>query len=408
MYVIIGGSAAAISCIAGIRSIDTATPITLITEETDTNYARPMISYWLCGKTTAENMHFRAPSFYADNGVTVLCGNKAEAIDAKNKTVTLNTGKHIAYSKLLLATGSRPFVPPVEGLESVSQMFTFMTLESANALAAALQPESRVLIVGAGLTGLKCAEGIHGRCGKITVVDFAPRILPAVLDAKAAAMVQTHMEKAGIAFRLSTGVASFEKDVAKLQTGEEIPFDILVMAVGVRPNTQLLADIGGAVNKGIIINAHCQTSLPDIYAAGDCAEGTDVQTAAGRILPLWPVAMAEGRCAGINMAGGTADNTDNVAVNATGLFGLHMITAGVYDGEDYIEQSQGSYKRLITKDGVLRGMIMLGDVARAGIYTNLIRTAEPLADIDFELIKKAPQLMAFSRSQRAQQLGGEV
>ena len=407
-YVIIGGSAAAIGCIEGVRSVDKTGEIILITGETEWNYSRPLISYLLEGKTTRDKMWCRPDSFFTRNGVTVKAGVLATALDAGDRTVRLSTGERLAYDRLLAATGSRPFVPPIPGLETVERTFCFQTLSDASSLAEALRPESRVLILGAGLTGVKCAEGIRGLCAQIAIADLAPRVLPAVLDDTAAAMVQARMEEKGVRFYLNDSAAAFRGNTARLQSGTELEFDVLVTAVGVRPNTQLVADAGGAVDRGILVDGRCATTLPDVYAAGDCAQGYDAVSGEKRMLPLWPNAVLQGETAGINMAGGRADYTQGIALNASGVFGLHMVTAGSYEGESFTVQRDGSYKRLVTADGVLKGVIMVGDVSRAGIYTDLIRKKKPLSEIDFDLIRESPQLMAFSQKDRRVQLGGEV
>lgn len=407
-YVIIGGSAAAIGCIEGVRSVDKTGEIILITGETEWNYSRPLISYLLEGKTTRDKMWCRPDSFFTRNGVTVKAGVLATALDAGDRTVRLSTGERLAYDRLLAATGSRPFVPPIPGLETVERTFCFQTLSDASALAEALRPESRVLILGAGLTGVKCAEGIRGLCAQIAIADLAPRVLPAVLDDTAAAMVQARMEEKGVRFYLNDSAAAFRGNTARLQSGTELEFDVLVTAVGVRPNMQLVADAGGAVDRGILVDGRCATTLPDVYAAGDCAQGYDAVSGEKRMLPLWPNAVLQGETAGINMAGGRADYTQGIALNASGVFGLHMVTAGSYEGESFTVQRDGSYKRLVTADGVLKGVIMVGDVSRAGIYTDLIRKKKPLSEIDFDLIRESPQLMAFSQKDRRVQLGGEV
>ena len=407
-YVIIGGSAAAIGCIEGVRSVDKTGEIILITGETEWNYSRPLISYLLEGKTTRDKMWCRPDSFFTRNGVTVKAGVLATALDAGDRTVRLSTGERLAYDRLLAATGSRPFVPPIPGLETVERTFCFQTLSDASALAEALRPASRVLILGAGLTGVKCAEGIRGLCAQIAIADLAPRVLPAVLDDTGAAMVQARMEEKGVRFYLNDSAAAFRGNTARLQSGTELEFDVLVTAVGVRPNTQLVADAGGAVDRGILVDGRCATTLPDVYAAGDCAQGYDAVSGEKRMLPLWPNAVLQGETAGINMAGGRADYTQGIALNASGVFGLHMVTAGSYEGESFTVQRDGSYKRLVTADGVLKGVIMVGDVSRAGIYTDLIRKKKPLSEIDFDLIRESPQLMAFSQKDRRVQLGGEV
>lgn len=406
-YVIIGNSAAAVGTIEGIRQVDGAGSITVISDEAYHTYSRPLISYLLCGKTTEEKMKYRPDDFYEKNGVTLLLGRHVCAIRPGEKTVLLEDGEKIAYDKLMVATGSRPFIPPMEGLEMVKKRFTFMTLKDAKTLEAALTPKSRVLIVGAGLIGLKCAEGIHGRVGSIAVVDLADRILPSILDAEGSSIVQRLLEAKGIVFYLSDSVRQFLPERALLQSGKEIEFDVVVIAVGVRPNTELVAQAGGKVSRGIATNDCGETSLPDIYAAGDCCESYDITTGQNRILALLPNAYMQGEAAGIAMAGGEAHFKKAVPMNAIGFFGLHMITAGSYDGDaEVLQDSEGNYKKLVTKDGLLKGYILIGNVERAGIYTSLIREQTPLAAIDYQLIKEKPQLMAFSRKQRAEKLGG--
>lgn len=405
-YVIIGNSTAAIGCIEGIRSVDENGPITVISDEPYPPYSRPLISYLLYGSTTEEKMRTRPADFYETQKVKTMLGKKAVHVDSQHKTVTLDSGESISFDKLLIATGSCPFIPPMEGLEHVEKKFTFLKLDDAKALQENLRPESRVLIVGAGLIGLKCAEGIRDRVGSITVVDLADRILPSILDPTGSKMIQQHIEKHGISFLLGDSVAKFEKNRAHLKSGKTVDFDLLVIAVGVRPNTQLAAEAGCQVGKGIVIDEHSATSIPDIYAAGDCCECRDITSGQRRILAILPNAYLQGETAGVNMAGGEKSFANAVPMNAIGFFGLHVLTAGSYDGEEIVESGTGTYKKLIVRDNLLKGFILIGEIARAGIYTSLIREQIPLNTVDFELLKKKPQLMAFTAERRAEKLGG--
>ncbi len=403
-YVIIGNSAAAVGCIEGIRQEDKSGPITVVTDEPYHTYSRPLISYLLLGKTDEERMKYRPDGFYEENGVTLLAGKRAEKIDPESKTVLLDDGQALSYDKLLVAAGSRPFVPPIKGLDGVENAFTFMTLDSAKALEKALGPDKRVLILGAGLIGLKCAEGIAGRVGSLTVADLADHILPSILDSEAAAMVQRHIEDHGVSFLLGDGVDSFEGNTAVLKSGKKVPFDLLVICVGVRPNTSLVSEAGGEVARGIRVDPGCATTIPDVYAAGDCTESFDVSSGQERILALLPNAYMQGRCAGTNMAGGEAVYDHAIPMNAIGFFGYHVLTAGTYTGEIYRSAEGCSLKKLFYENDRLKGYILLGDVARAGIYTSLIRKETPLSSIDFALICEKPQLMAFTREERKEML----
>ena len=408
-YVIIGNGTAAVGTIEGIRAVDPEGPITVISEEPYHVYGRPLISYMLLGKTTEDKMlQYRPTDFYEKNGVKALLGRKAASIDAAAKTVVLEDGEKIPYDKLCICTGSRPFVPPMAGLDTVEDKTSFMTLDDAKHLDAMLGTEhdKRVLIIGAGLIGLKCAEGIYQRVKELTVIDLAPRILPNVLTEMPASIIQKHIESKGVKFLLEDSVEQFEPHTAHLKSGKTVDFDVLVVAVGVRPNTELAAGAGCEVNRGIVTDARSATTVPDIYAAGDCAISHDITADTDRILAILPNAYMQGETAGHNMAGDPHEFTKAVPMNASGFMGLHMITAGSYEGETYLEQDEDHYKLLVTRDNHLVGFIMIGDVDRAGIYTSLIREQTPLDTIDFDLIREKPQLMAFSRAERAKKLGG--
>ena len=405
-YVILGNSAAAVGCIEGIRSVDPNGAITVISDEPYSVYSRPLISYLLEGRTTLEKMKYRPDDFYEKNHVQTILGVKAEKVDSGAKTVLLENGESVSYDRLLIATGSRPFVPPMEGLDHVEKKFSFMKLDDAKALEASLTKESRVLIVGAGLIGLKCAEGIRDRVHSITVIDLADRILPSILDEEGSAMMKKFLEGQGLTFHLNDSVAQFGPDGAELKSGKWVGFDILVVAVGVRPNTQLATEAGCQVGRGVTIDEHSRTSVTDIYAAGDCCECLDMADGQTRILAILPNAYLQGETAGVNMAGGEKVFDKAIPMNAIGFFGQHIITAGSYDGEEWTEKSNDTYKKLVTKDNRLRGFILIGNVARAGIYTAMIREATPIDSVDFELMKQKPQLMAFAFDQRAAKLGG--
>lgn len=412
-YVIIGNGVAAAGCIEGIRSVDKLSKITVISAENHAVYCRPLISYYLEGKTTLDKMNYRDDDFYETNGCEVIYGKQAVKIDKDSKTVTLDDNTKINYDSLCIATGSSPFVPSFSGLETVQNKFSFMTIDDTLALEKAITKDSKVLIIGAGLIGLKCAEGIRDKVSEITVCDLADRILSSILDNECAALMQKHLEKHGIKFMLGDTAESFGGNVAKMKSGASIDFDVLVLAVGVRANTAILKDIGGEVNRGIIVNDKMQTSISDIYAAGDCSEGNDISVGQKRVLAILPNAYMQGSCAGVNMAGGDSVFDNAIPMNSIGFFGLHAMTAGSYftekdGGELYEEKGENNIKRLYMKDGHLTGYIIIGDVNRAGIYTSLVREKTPLDTINIDLLKKNPSLSIFSSDICRKKLGGVI
>ena len=407
-YVIIGNGAAAAGCIEGIRSHDREGGITVVSEERHPVYSRPLISYLLQGRTDTERMRYRPEDFYSRNGCRVLYGRTAVSIDPEARSVILDDGTDLPYGELCVATGSRPFVPPFEGFDSVENRFSFMTLDDALSLKAALTKDSKVLIAGAGLIGLKCAEGIRDIAGKITVFDMADRVLSSILDAECAAAVQKHLENSGIEFMLGDTASRFESGRAVMKSGREADFDVLVLAVGVRANSGLVRDAGGKVNRGIIVDSGMRTSLKNVYAAGDCAEGYDASLGENRVLAIMPNAYMQGCAAGTNMAGGKAVFDTGIPMNSIGFFGLHIMSAGTYDGEMSETSENGSLRRFFVKDGLLKGFMIIGETDRAGIYTSLVRERIPLETLDFDLAKKVASNMIFSQDMRRKKFGGVV
>ncbi|MCM1334647.1 MAG: FAD-dependent oxidoreductase [Bacteroides sp.] len=409
-YVIIGNSAAAVGTVEGIRSVDPDGEITLIADEPHHTYSRPLISYLLLGKTDEKRMLYRGKDFYKKNKVTPILGKRVTGIDPAKKTVTLDGGETLGYEKLMNATGSKPFVPPTKGYDTVKNSFTFMTLDSAKAVGKKLKPDSRVLIVGAGLIGLKAAEAVAATAKELTVIDLADRILPSILDLDAGKIMQKHIEEKGTRILLGTSVERYEGNVAHLKNGETIDFDILITAVGVRPNIELVRDAGGKVGRGIVTDQTQLTSLPDVYAAGDCTESYDLSSGETKILALLPNAYMQGEVAGKNMAGGEAAYDKAIPMNAIGFYGLHIITAGSYNDDDaYTVKDGENYKRLFFREGRLVGFILMGkEIARAGIYTSLIRERIVVETVDLPLLKEKPQLLLFGKDVRKQKLSNHA
>lgn len=409
-YVIIGNSAAGIGAVQGIRELDKEGEITLISDEKYHTYSRPLISYLLKGAVTEENMKYRPASFYEDNKVTAILGKKAVSINKDEKSVILDDGNAVQYDKLLAATGSKPFVPEFKGLDKVKNKFSFMKLDDAKAVEKCVKKNAKVLIVGAGLIGLKAAEALLHFTKDITVIDLSERILPSILDTEASVIMKKHIEAEGVKFILGTSVDKFDTDSAVLTNGEKVDFDMVILAVGVRPNTELVEHAGGKVDRGIVTdNKQAVEGLADVYAAGDCVKSHDITSDSEKIIAILPNAFMQGNVAGKNMAGGEVSFDNAFPMNAIGFMGLHIISAGTYSGEVYSEIEGESYKKLFIEDNHLKGFILMGDKIRnAGIYTTLIREKLPLDSVDFELIKKKPSMMAFSAERRKEKLGGAV
>ena len=390
-YVIIGGGVASVACIEGIRSVDKTGKISLICGEGRAPYCRPLISYYLEDKTDLDRMKYRPDHFYDKMGCRLFYGT-AEKVDVDKKRIYVD-GQPVPYDELCLATGSTPFVPPFAGLETVPVKTGFMTRADALYLESVLAPTSRVLIVGAGLIGLKCAEGIVARVAKVTVCDLADRVLSSILDAPCASRMQQVLEAHGVAFYLQNSVSRFDGNKATLQDGTEV--------VG------LVKDIAD-VDRGILTDTKQATSAPHIYAAGDCCQGYDASIDGQRVVAILPNAYLQGYTAGVNMAGGERVFDKGMPLNAIGFFGYHALTAGAYTGEMTEIVAGDNVKRLFVKEGKLVGFMLLGDIERAGILTAMVRDKTPLDVKTLEILKNNPSLEGLSAQKRKEILGGVV
>ncbi|MBP5466993.1 MAG: NAD(P)/FAD-dependent oxidoreductase [Clostridia bacterium] len=405
-YVIIGGGVASVAAIEGIRQTDKSGKIYLISGEGKPTYCRPLISYYLQGITDFTKMKYRPDEFYADNNCELIFG-KAEKIDVEKRTVKVGN-KTVKYDSLCVATGSSPFIPPFNGLDTVENKTAFMTEDDALYIEKNVSPDTKVLIIGAGLIGLKCAEGLAGKVAQITVSDLATRVLSSILDIDCAKYMQRVLEEQGVSFILGDSVSVFDKNTATFNSGKTVDFDLLILAVGVRANVSLVKDAGGETNRGIIVNDKMQTSVAGVYSAGDCAEGFDNSINAKRVLAILPSAYQQGYTAGVNMAGGDKSLFDEFPLNAIGFFGLHALTAGAYTGEMYEEKTEKGIKRLFFNGDKLVGFILIGDVKGAGIYTSLIKNKTILTENMKKMLEKSPSLAIFDEKTRSQKLGGVV
>jgi len=419
--VIVGNSAAAIGAVEGIRSVDKQGNIILISDEPYHTYSRPLISYYLAGKVTGEKMYYRPTNFYEQNGVRALLGKKVLSLDTKNKEVAVGDNFNvISYDRILLATGGKPFIPPLDGVDK-KNVFTFIKWDDVKKLAGVARKGARAVIIGGGLIGLKAAEALTIIGVKVTVVELADRILSAILDGSAASMVQSYLEDRGIEFELNTTceevLGNGEVEGVKLKNGKSLACDFLVIAIGMVPNTDLTRGTSLEVNRGIIVNERMQTNLPEVYAAGDVAEGYDVIHGERRLLPILPNAYKQGETAGINMAGGDKVFPGGFAMNSIGFFGLYVNTAGIVspepdgEGKDFevlvrSDPVQLIYKKIVLRRNKIVGFILLNEIDRSGILTGLMSDRIPAANFKDSLLEKTGLIFLPDGLRHDRQSGG--
>ena len=412
-YVIIGASAAGLAAAEGIRKYDKASSVTVLTEESYLPYSRPSISYYLKGKLKIADMALRKASYYKQNNIDIITDSKVTNVDRENKIVKVGR-KSYPYDKLCLATGSMPFVPPMENVNGKENALTFLDLASVKDVKKLANEKVRAVVIGAGLIGMKAAEGLAKICKSVDVVELAPRVLPSILDDKSSKQVKKHLENNNIKFHLgNTVVKALSKgkqiNGVVLKDGTKLSCDLLILAVGVRPRTDLAESIGLEVNRGIVTDTQTmQTSDENIYAAGDCCVSVDMLDGSKKIIALWPNAVQQGSVAGAQMAG--ADDTvgGTYSVNAIDFFGLRICTCGLINaqGEQYsdaVSVNGDAYKRLVFEGDKLVGFVLINCSENAGIYTNLISNGVSLDTLEGDVMG-IPSIFMFDKQTRISKL----
>jgi NAD(P)H-nitrite reductase large subunit len=391
-YVILGASAAGIGAVEAIREVDPVGTIAVISEETCPQYSRPMISDFVSGKADFKKMKCRTDEFWKENNVEALTGKKATALNLTEKTVNLENGEKVAYEKLLLATGGKPFVPKMEGSDK-DGVFTFTTIKDAERLAAKIDAinAKAAVVIGAGLIGISVTEALVKRGLKVTMVELQEKILSLLLDAKASDLVETIVRKAGV--NIIT-VQSVQKIVGKsgnegvvggviLTKGDQVPCDLVIVAIGVVPRTELVVGTAVKTNRGIIVDNTMQTNVPDVYASGDVAEAYDFILNQNRLLPLWPLAMLEGQVAGYNMAGHKTMYTGGTNMSSLKYFGIPVVSIGLANPKEdpalevlvKLDAEHNVYKKLVLRNNVIVGMTLVNCIERAGVLFYLMKNA---------------------------------
>lgn len=416
-YLIIGASAAGLAAAESIRKYDTEGSVIILTEEDYLPYSRPSISYYLKGKVKESNMALRKPAFYKQNNIDVVTGAKVTSIDRQSKTVKAGR-KTYSYDRLCLATGSVPFVPPMENVSGKANALTFLDLAAVKEIKQMANEKTKAVVIGAGLIGMKAAEGLVKICKSVDVVELSPRVLPSILDEKSSKQVKKHLEDNGIKFHLENTVV---KAVSKgrqitavtLKDGKKLACDLLILAVGVRPCTELAEKAELEVNRGIITDTQTmQTSGSNIYAAGDCCVSTDMLDGLKKIIALWPNAVQQGTVAGAQMAGADLTVGGTYSVNAIDFFGLRICTCGLINAQgdeyrDIIKKDGEEYKRLILKEDKLVGFVLINCSQNAGIYTSLISNQISLDKLEGD-ITDIPSIFLFDKDTRITKLRGGV
>lgn len=394
-YLIVGSGPAGISAVEEIRKSDPEGPITMITAEAHPAFSPVMLTYWVSGRYPTERLFFRDMASWAqEHRVELRCGERATAIDVQRQAVTLSCGEDVHYDRLLIATGAVPVIPPIPGIR-VKGVYAFRTFADAEGILTSRQALENLSIMGGGFIGIKLACHLQERGIEVAVFEKEPRLASRIFDQRASDIVREHLRGHGLTVETGTGIAEIAShdgwvSGARLEDGRTFPAQILVAAVGVRPNTALLdAALGavlGSARGGIPVNERMETPLPRVYAAGDAASTLDSLTAAPFNNAIWPAATRQGAVAGANMAGGQRTYVHNFSLNAMNLYGLQVASAGhpyEQEGEEvrvFQEERDNTYRKVILKSNALIGFILIGDTSWAGNLLSRMKRRDRIAD----------------------------
>jgi len=381
-YLIIGNSAGGIGAAEAIRQVDKEGAVTIVSEEPYPAYSRPLISKYLAGERTLEEILFRPLDFYGQNNILFLPGKKVTHLELDQRAARLEDSEQIVWEKLLLAVGGKPIFPKMKGSDKRG-VFTFTKLDDAKAVDRFLDNARKAVVIGGGLIGISVTEALVKRGVDVVVVEMKERILNTILDEQASLMAEEVLKQAGAEIITGHTVVKISgrgtvKEVI-LDNGDTIPCDLMVVAIGVSPRPELALDAKLKVNRGVVVDCHMATTHPGVYACGDVAEAYDFVYGDNRLTPIWPNAYIEGRIAGFNMAGIPTKYPGGTAMNSLNYFGIDITSAGMptapnNDGYEVISrQESNTYQKVILKDNLIVGMISVENIEKSGIIFGLMR-----------------------------------
>ena len=391
-YVILGASAAGVNAVRELRKFDKEGEIVLVSKDKNI-YSRCILHQYLCGERTLERLNFAEPDFETLYRVSWMRGREAVGLNRAEKQVILDGGELLSYDKLLIATGSHTFIPPIKGLSDAENYIGFRNIEDIEVLKKVPETCKNIVVLGSGLIGIDCATGYLHMGVKVTLVDFAGWLLNRQLDERAARTYIDAFRAAGVDQYYGVGVSEVrvgdDRKIYEivLSDGTVLPCDFFVVTAGVRSNVEFLRGSGLELSKfGLVYDETGRTSDPDIYGAGDVS-GTS---------PIWPVAVKEGMVAAANMAGHSERMTDFFASKSTMSFlGIHTMSLGLVTPPDDsyrvdVYDKDGVYKKVVSKDGVIVGALLQGDLAYGGVLQQMIarkldvrKVKKPLFEIDY-------------------------
>ena len=392
-HVIIGNGIAGVEAAGVIRALDPGSSLTIIAREIFPPYCRPMVSLVLAGTATVEQLPIRPELWYHRLGIDARVGETAEAIDLEHRVVTTDRGGSFPFDRLLVASGSDPRAVEGEGM-GLDGVFFMRTEAHVRGMLERLPEVKHALVLGGGLVGFKAAYGLLHRGISVTMLIRSGYPLAMQVDAGAGDLIRQELERKGLLLRLGAEVSAFEGGNgdragrvarAHLSDGTTLDCDLAVIGKGVVPTMGFLPpEI--VTHAGVSVDEHLETSVPGIYAAGDVAESVDVSRQKRWVNAVWPVAVEQGRVAGMNMAGRPVKYPGSLSRNVIRIYDLDVLTAGIVNPDETDEYDvyvagdprRNRYRKLVLRDGVLVGAVLVGGVEQGGVLMALINNQRRL------------------------------
>lgn len=370
-YLILGNGAAGFYAAQAIRERDATGSIVIVSDEPYRSYNRPMLTKSIMAELDEDQIAIQNESWYEEQKIVQILGRRVVSVDTEEKEAALDDGSRLKYTKLVYALGAECFIPPIPGSEKKS-VVAIRRLEDTRKIAALLPEVKNVVVIGGGVLGLEAAWEMKKAKCQVTVVEIAPMLMGRQLDYPAGALLQSIIEGCGIGIRVGVQVESIQGTEkvtgVKLKDGEVIPAELVIISSGVRANIGLAEKMGLRTDKGVVVNSRMETSIPDIYACGDCAQYNQVNYA------IWPEAADQGRTAGANATGDDKEYTPvpaaltfhgmNTALYAVGDTGKN--TNLIYKTVELKDMGRKQYKKYYFLNNRLCGVILIGDVSEMG------------------------------------------
>jgi nitrite reductase (NADH) large subunit len=380
-YLIIGNGVAGTTAAETIRQRDPEGEISLLTEEDLPFYRRIMLNEYLAGALAETGLVVHNQEWYDRLRLKLLTSTRVVEAPADRAEIITDTGLVLPYDRLLLATGSHSFLPPVPGNDRPG-VHTLRNIHDARQINTCCSPGGQAVLVGGGLLGLETGQALLQRGMTVTVVEMSPRLLPHQLDDKGAARLQSLLTARGFAFRIGASLKEITGSPAVtgavLASGEVLPAGLVIFSAGVRPNLELAHCLGLECDRGIIVDAMMRTSRENVFAAGDVTEFCGV------CYGIWPPAQQQGEAAGIAMTGGDPHYQGSAPATRLKVTGIELAAAGDIDADhrhqSHLEESASVYRKFVVNDqGQLIGFIMLGDAHDFAAKSRMVAEKAPFA-----------------------------